>query len=219
MGLIVEGDVESSLFQAALAAVPDVTLELVDIRTGDAGEGRFALWGRGGDLDAFERALGADPTVADHRVLAAVDDRRLYRISLSEAGEGVATYRAAWEEDIVVVELTVREGGMHVLARLPSREALLAYRDVLDDHDVPFTIGRLFREMDDGAGRGDSYGVTEPQREALVAALEAGYFDVPRETELQAVAEEVSVSSQAFSARLRRGQAALVRTTLASDGS
>lgn len=217
MGLIVEGDVESSLFQAALAAVPDVTLELVDIRTGADGEGRFVLWGHGGDLDAFERALGSDPTVAGHRVLAEVDDRRLYRISLSAAGEGVATYRVAWEEDIVAVELTVREGGMHVLARLPSREALLAYQDALVGHDVPFTIERLFSEVDDGAGRGDSYGVTEPQREALVAALEAGYFDVPRRAELQAVAEEVSVSPQAFSARLRRGQAALVRNTLASD--
>lgn len=219
MGLIVEGRIESPLLHEALAAAGDVTLELVDIRTLDADESRFLYWavGAADDVDAFEAALDDDPTVETHRVLAELEDRRLVRVTLSEAGRRAATYEVAWEEDIVVVDLTVARSGMHVVARLPSRDALLAYQDTLDDRGVPFNVERLFREEDGGEGASGRFGVTPAQREALLAALEMGYFEVPRETELQAVAEEVSVSPQALSARLRRGQATLLRNTVALD--
>lgn len=217
MGLIVEGHIESPLLQEALAAASDVTLELVDIRTLSSDERRFLYWAVGEDVDAFATGLDDDPTVESHRMLAELADRRLVRVTLSEAGTRAATYEVAWEQDIVIVDLTVIPGGMHVLARLPSREALLAYRDVLLERDVPFNVERLFREEGDGDVVSDRFGITPAQREALLAALEAGYFEVPRETELQAVAEEVSVSPQALSARLRRGQAALLRNTLALE--
>lgn len=219
MGLIVEGRIESPLLQEALAAGGGVTLELVDLRTLDAVESRFLYWVVGPDdaVDAFEVGLEEDPTVEDHRVLADVDDRSLVRVTLSEAGRRAATYEIAWEQDIVVLDLTVTRGGMHVVARLPTREALLAYRDGLVERDIPFNIERLFREEGDEDLPDSRFGVTTAQREALLAAFEAGYFAVPRETELKAVAEEVSISSQALSARLRRGQAALIRNTLALE--
>ena len=47
--------------------------------------------------------------------------------------------------------------------------------------------------------------LTEAQREALDAALEAGYFQVPRGTNLVELADQLGISDSAASQRLRRG--------------
>ena len=52
--------------------------------------------------------------------------------------------------------------------------------------------------------------LTEAQREALDAALEAGYFQVPRGTNLVELADQLDISDSAASQRLRRG----IRTVL-----
>ncbi len=73
---------------------------------------------------------------------------------------------------------------------------------------------RLYREQNAETER---YGLTDPQHEALRLALEAGYFDVPRETTLSVLASDLEVSSQALSARLRRGQASVLERALGDD--
>lgn len=58
--------------------------------------------------------------------------------------------------------------------------------------------------------------MTDAQREALLAALTGGYFDVPRQTTIGALAATVGISPNAFSERLRRGTSNLVRSALAN---
>lgn len=48
--------------------------------------------------------------------------------------------------------------------------------------------------------------LTDKQREMMQTASDMGYFEVPREVGLAAVADEIGISSQAASERLRRGQ-------------
>jgi predicted DNA binding protein len=55
-------------------------------------------------------------------------------------------------------------------------------------------------------------GLTGTQRETLRIALENGYFDVPRRTNLGELADQLDVSDSAVSQRLRRG----IETVLAS---
>ncbi|WP_435358708.1 helix-turn-helix domain-containing protein [Haloarchaeobius sp. DFWS5] len=57
--------------------------------------------------------------------------------------------------------------------------------------------------------------ITDAQRETLVTALEAGYFDVPRTITMVELASELGISDTAASQRLRRGLATLVAATLA----
>jgi len=59
--------------------------------------------------------------------------------------------------------------------------------------------------------------LTDIQRETLTAALEAGYFAVPRTATLQDLADEFGVSDTAISQRIRRGVARLLTTEL-SEG-
>lgn len=58
------------------------------------------------------------------------------------------------------------------------------------------------------------YGLTPKQRETLVTALELGYFDVPQRSTMEDVAEEVGVSQQAVSKRLRHGHSNLITSAL-----
>ena len=48
--------------------------------------------------------------------------------------------------------------------------------------------------------------LTEVERDALTAAVEQGYFESPRRTTLNELAEQFDVSAPAFSKNLRRGQ-------------
>lgn len=59
--------------------------------------------------------------------------------------------------------------------------------------------------------------LTLAQREALVTALEKGYYDIPRRITLVDLSEELDVSDQAVSERLRRGESKLIRRHLLED--
>jgi len=49
------------------------------------------------------------------------------------------------------------------------------------------------------------------EREALKAAVEQGYFESPRGTTLNELAEQFDISAPAFSKNLRRGQQKVAR--------
>lgn len=50
-----------------------------------------------------------------------------------------------------------------------------------------------------------------------MTALEMGYFEVPRSAELTDVADELDLSPNAVSERIRRGEANLFRSALTTD--
>ncbi|WP_255681438.1 helix-turn-helix domain-containing protein [Natrinema sp. SYSU A 869] len=62
------------------------------------------------------------------------------------------------------------------------------------------------------------FDVTPEQREALLLALERGYFDTPRKVTLTELAEEFDISSQALSDRIRRGVKEVLVKSLAATG-
>lgn len=61
---------------------------------------------------------------------------------------------------------------------------------------------------------GGAFNLTAKQRDALVAAYSAGYYETPREITAAGLAEEFDLSQQAFSDRLRRGTSKLIDETL-----
>lgn len=216
MSLIVEWSSGLYTLEHTFEALPELVLSLEETHPAREGEGSmvFYHWVSGVDFDEFESAIGDDPHCRSVAHLSDVGDRRLYRVRASEAGMRAVLYPVAAEHDVVVLETTLTCEGIQTRARVPSREVLTTVRDAVADRGVWFSLDRLYREQSEGAG----YGVTDSQRDALLAALEAGYFDVPRRTTLDEMAEEFAISDQAFSARLRRGQAGLLRNTLAAGG-
>lgn len=73
------------------------------------------------------------------------------------------------------------------------------------------------RPADELGGPGDNGILTSTQLEALDAALEAGYYDIPRDVTLRELAERLGVSASSLSERIRRAEARLVQTHLGRD--
>jgi predicted DNA binding protein len=59
--------------------------------------------------------------------------------------------------------------------------------------------------------------LTKQQREALVAALENGYFSVPRDTTATEVADQLGISKSSFLGRLKRAQQTVFEQLLAGS--
>lgn len=202
------------------AAAPSMELEQEEFRI-VSGEPRLAVWASGDDFESFETALAADSTVADYRHLSDLKGKRLYQIVFPKEREAEQLYPVALEENIIPIRSTITDAGINLTARFPSREAVVIFRDACRERDISFTLQQLYREeeiMNDG-GLDSPFGVTDAQREALLHALEAGYFDVPRRTKLGAIAEDLGVTTSAVSTRLRRGQRTLLQNTLAQESS
>ncbi len=71
---------------------------------------------------------------------------------------------------------------------------------------VGFSLERPF----DPAGPGTGVGLSAEQRHALVAAYEAGYFEVPRGVTQSELAGRLGIGGSALPKRLRRGTARLI---------
>ncbi|MFC4543786.1 helix-turn-helix domain-containing protein [Halosolutus amylolyticus] len=211
MTLIVEFVLGSPILREASTEIERRKIE--DITQPATGPAKVIFWAFGDAFDAFESGLDADETVDTYSMIEATGDRRLYRVTLSDRGMESLTYPLAAEHDITFLDVTGFEE-TEIRARVPSREALVAYRSVCQEKEIPFRLQRIYQEEPVEA---DRYGVTDRQRAALRAALEAGYFDVPRDATLSTVAATLDISDQALSARLRRGQANLLRNTIATD--
>ena len=131
--------------------------------------------------------------------------------------------RAEWERAYVGVLTALAETHLVVLSgvgtndgwkfevRGERREDIGGFRTYCQDNDIPIDIITVHALLPiQGAG----YELTDAQREALVLAYERGYFDSPREASLEDVAEELGITQQSLSSRLRRGHRRLIAATL-----
>lgn len=161
------------------------------------------------DFEAFERALHDDPSVRDPLVVGRTDDEQVYRVEPATTEllmPEVAQYGGA------LLGATCCDGEWLARVQLPDADALAAIRTYCEEHDIEFSLRRLYYAADpDGSG---DPGVTAAQREALLAALESGYFEEPRRTSLEELAERLDISPTAVGGRLRRGTARLVENVL-----
>lgn len=221
VSLIGKMEIGRPVGQKALGAVPDMILEIEDIRSLGDERLKFIFWASGDDFQRYESALTDDPTIFDYECLTELSNRHLYRIQLSEEGQQNTLQFVVIEEDIVSISLTMTSESVEFVGRFPSRNTIITLKEQCENQNRYFKLINLYEEKSvekDGIST-NKYGVTSSQREALITALEKGYFNVPRETRMEDIADELGISSSALSAQLRRGQQALLRHTLANGSS
>lgn len=211
MGLIAEHRLTSIDLPLtdAVAAVPDVTVYIERILVVDP-DRPVALCRVVDDPDdEFGDALADDPTVAGAVTLDDADGSTLYRITLRDPP--VPIYRKYIELGTTPLAGIVTVDGWWGRARFPDREALAEYREFCVDRGATFQLERLTRES-----RADDppFGLTQAQYEALVAAHDAGYFDVPREVSTEEVGDRLGISGPSASERIRRGIDRLLENAL-----
>lgn len=205
--IVAEFEFRSPVIAAALRAAPDMVIEHEQFGALD-GEGiRTFFWASGGDFDRFEEGLSADSSVTETERLIELDGRRLYRTTLAGEGLDASIYPTLVDVDGIVRELTGSVDGWECTAMFPEHAAISEFQSALDERDLEFTLRTLYTQPE--SLDGEALSLTDHQHETVVKALENGYYDIPRGVQLNALSEELGISHQACSERLRRAHRTL----------
>jgi predicted DNA binding protein len=168
------------------------------------------LWVPSDDADAVLEALRGSSLVADVRLVDETGSEALVRVDWTSDVNGLVD--AIDGSGAVVLEAKGLGDSWSFRLRFPDHQQLSEfYRSCVeggvdpDLHEVNSPLGP------DGDSEDN---ITGAQREALLTALEEGYFEVPRKTTLQEVADQLDISDTALSQRLRRGLSGVLTSTL-----
>lgn len=208
MSIIVEFTVRSPdlVLHDAMAAAPDVSLNVESVDGVPPEDIVTVVLATGDDLDAFDDAIRADPTVTQIQLLDAFPAANLYRYRVSDEMD-IHLYTRWIELGAAQINVEASGGDWFMQVRFPDRGTLRDFQDYCDANGVEFQLQRIYNERTPS----ERAGLTDAQQEALELALENGYFEVPRETDLASVAAELGVSEQSVSERLRRAMRNLAR--------
>lgn len=167
------------------------------------------MWVRGTDRENLEGAFESDSTVRDVSLLATFDRSFLYRMEWIENTRLIL--QMITNSEATVLDAYGREQTWHLRVLYPSREQFSRTHEFCHDHGLSFDIDSIREIESEPSGR---YGLTDGQHRALELAARRGYFEVPRSASLEELADELDISHQALSERLRRGTEALVDETI-----
>jgi len=170
------------------------------------------FWVRSADAGEFAAALRACSLVDDARVVDEVEGETLFRVAWTDEVDGFLDVIEA--SDGVVLEGVGEGEGWSFRLRFPDRDRLSMFYRRCVDEGIPIDLKEVYDST--GQDRGE-FGLTDDQHEALVTALEAGYFDVPRRLMLVELADRLGISDTAASQRLRRGLGSLLSATLGGE--
>ena len=161
------------------------------------------------DRETLDDAMADDPSVDNVTELAAYDDEWFYQM------EWVSDIRVVihvlLEQEATILNASGRNDEWEFRILFPDRDSLSATYDYCTEEELTLTIHRI-HELD-GEHR-DEYGLTETQHETLIAAVEAGYFDIPQQSTLDELADDLGITHQALSERLHRGHKTLIENAL-----
>lgn len=161
-----------------------------------------------GGVRAAETAVRESRFVADVTRVGETDHETVYRITWDEPLPELLD--RVHDVDGTVLTAVATDDAWTVALRFRDPDAASRFHTHYDDHTHPITIRRM---RPDQAQQGPGDALSPAQREALGRALEAGYFDVPRQVSLCDLADELDISDSAVSQRLRRGLSNYLRTT------
>jgi predicted DNA binding protein len=170
------------------------------------------FWVRGASSTDMKAPFDPHAGVTDIRLVDSVEDEYLMRAEWVREYDGVLSALA--ETDLTVLSGVGTDDGWRFEVRGDTQEAIAAFRKRCQENDISITISTVHALL---PIQGDSYKLTETQREALVLAHERGYYDTPREASLEEIADELGITQQSLSSRLRRGYRRLVGETLISS--
>lgn len=171
------------------------------------------FWAIGDKFEELEEMLFDEPSIADFAVLDRVGDSVLYRIEWSDPHVGII-------EGVAETGGTILEArGNHewlFRLRFPNHDTVAKFHNYCQENEIAITIDRLFT-LTQMADSGYEFDLTHEQREAIVLAVRRGYFATPKEVSLAELAEELDISQQAVSARVRGANEKVLENVLLSS--
>lgn len=192
-----------------LEAVPEATFDVERVVAHDTERVMPFVWASASDREALEAAFEADPSVAEVEMLSDLDDEWLYRMEWVSHVQFVV--HVLLEEQATVLDAHSESGRWHLRLMFPDRGSLSRTHEFCEEHDIEIAVDTIYEMDNERHGR---FGLTEEQSETLTAAFESGYYEVPRDTSVADLAEELGISHQALSERFRRAHGNLVENAL-----
>jgi predicted DNA binding protein len=156
-------------------------------------------------------ALRADPSVSAVEYLTNRSDGWLFWIEWAEQPRQFV--QRVLVEDATILSARGWNGDWTFELLLPDRDALTRAYDAINDCECGTELEHIGSYSDSGG----EFDLTDEQREALVTAFKAGYYDIPRDLTSADLAAKIDISHQALSERLRRGYGNLV-AGIVTDG-
>lgn len=160
--------------------------------------------------ETFEENVRDHPSVERIVEVARHDDERLYSLDWNVG-------RDVFFQGIVDLEGQLLSGTgtadtWEFEIRFPTHERLGEFQEYCSNAHIALEVGRVFNPTRPGTGMW--YGLTPAQRDAITLAVRDGYYSIPRRTSTQDLADELEISDQAVTERLRRAIVTLVENTL-----
>ncbi|WP_128477978.1 helix-turn-helix domain-containing protein [Halorussus pelagicus] len=173
------------------------------------------FWVRDDDIEQVRETLAANPAFLSVTLVDDLGDEGLFRIQWNPEDETVLS--GVLESELTLLSAFGSQGNWTFEFRATDTDQIATFQRHCTDHDIGATLTRLnsLAEMQVG----DEYNLTTDQHEALLLAFAEGYYDDPRETDLEALASRIGISRPAFSNRLHRGIRNLLGSTIARHDS
>jgi predicted DNA binding protein len=185
----------------ALNRLSETTIELESA----VSRTRPCLWVANADRAAADAAFEADPSVDSFDLLVEADDRLLYDVAFVDGAEMLPDQLLV--DGGSLLEARATNGWWQAKVRYQDRDALCCAHDRLVEQGLSVDLRRV-TDVKTTVSTGSQ--LTPQQQEALEAALERGYFEIPRAISMEDLAAELGISHQALSERLRRAYETLV---------
>ncbi len=221
MGLIAEFQIDCDALPlvSVAAAVPEATITL-SLQYNHGRRPLFIGTVTGGSEQAIERAFTDAHDIEEWTRIGTAGDTRRYQavpaLSFEEQLGGQINdldgLEALATADAIIERITVTADGWEQLGWFADRAAFTEFASFWQ-RNADFGLERLTR---DAEPKSPGNGLTDRQLEALRTAYEMGYFEIPRRTSLDAVAQELDISASSLSERLRRAQTQLIQETVAT---
>ncbi|ELY52888.1 helix-turn-helix domain-containing protein [Natronococcus jeotgali] len=154
--------------------------------------------------DRLARVLEDDERIS-YLYVSRTDGRSRYRC----LSKHPCVVRRLIDGGLIVETLRYRDGAARIGGAVVGRDVLKGVMEAAGE-TVGVTLERVYPlEAETAESPARRWELTPAQEACLRAALEAGYFEIPREASSEDVAAELGISKSAFLERLRRAEATL----------
>lgn len=165
------------------------------------------------DLESLKTELHHDSSTKSVERISRGELHDLYRIEWNSRTRRIVT--GLIDDFGIFLDSSCQGGKWRFKLLFSDHAAVSAAYNFCKERGVDLSIHQIngVNDLTDMFTRG---GITlsDKQHEALTSAFETGYYGVPRGMTLQELSDQIGVSHQALSERLRRGHQALISDTL-----
>lgn len=172
------------------------------------------LWVETADHAQFREAVEDNDVVEEFRLVTMDGDTGLYHLDWSPERTGFLN--CLQESDAAVLCATGTTDRWEFELRFDSHDHVRQFQEGCSEREIEISIDSVTSGT---AGESPTELLSPRQKETIALALERGYFDVPRQTTMVQLADELGISDQAVSARIRRGVKKLTKQEFTDSGS